>query len=124
MQICARAHIQATHCIHVHTRHYTVQHAAVSQSLPASAHCSNPCFTLCSLCQALHPSLQQPTFCRYESGSLDNLFIHLTNASINKHSPTLLDDKEGVGTGSKWSLDRLMRYLKAQGCNINRLWSR
>ena len=35
--------------------------------------------------------------------SLGNKFMHLTNTSINKQSPSLDADKGKIGVGSKWT---------------------
>lgn len=45
----------------------------------------------------------------------DNLFSHLTNSSINKHSPTYHDHKDTIGPGCKWSLEELWCHLAGLG---------
>jgi len=48
-----------------------------------------------------------------EEGSLNNLYAHLTNSSINKHSPSFNSYKETVGAGSKWPISRLREVFLA-----------
>jgi hypothetical protein len=43
---------------------------------------------------------------KYEGAAIDQLYAHLTNASINKHSDEFKTEKEGIGSGSKWTLHR------------------
>ena len=35
---------------------------------------------------------------KYEGAAIDQLYAHLTNASINKHSDEFKTEKEGIGT--------------------------
>jgi len=63
-------------------------------------------------------------FIRYDTSNLDDLFSHLTNTSINKFSPTLSDDKDGIGPGCKWRFGQLFALLQSRGVDFSRLWSR
>ena len=47
----------------------------------------------------------------YDLADLGNKFSHLTNSSINKHSPLLRTVKRVVGDGAKWPFARLWQYL-------------
>ena len=48
------------------------------------------------------------------SDNIDQLFMHLTNYSLNKHSETF-DDAEGEGEGSKRTIRWLNEWLAANG---------
>ena len=61
---------------------------------------------------------------KYQDASLDNLYAHLTNASINKRSDSFLNDKAVIGSGSKWTLSRLFTYLEENGVKVKPLWSK
>eukprot|EP00761_Pharyngomonas_kirbyi_P008959 gb/GECH01008973.1/.p1 GENE.gb/GECH01008973.1/~~gb/GECH01008973.1/.p1 ORF type:complete len:439 (+),score=124.47 gb/GECH01008973.1/:1-1317(+) len=62
---------------------------------------------------------------KYDPDSLDNKFAHLTNASINKYSPLLGADKDGIGAGAKWTISDVFSYLEMKkGINTNALWQR
>lgn len=65
-------------------------------------------------------------FCteKYETRDLSKTYSHLTNASLNKLSPTYPEDKELIGTGCKWSLQKLRQYFKGQGIPDWLLWQR
>ena len=53
------------------------------------------------------------------NNDLTNLFAHLTNASINKHSPDLEADKDVIGQGCKWTIrTRWFDYLE-RACGVN-----
>jgi hypothetical protein len=47
-----------------------------------------------------------------QSTDLSNVYSHLTNSSINKFSPSLNENKAGIGPGCKWPLSRLLKYLE------------
>lgn len=51
---------------------------------------------------------------RYNVDDLDNLFAHLTNASINKYSPDYSVNKSGIGDGAKWNFSRFKRFIDHQ----------
>ena len=61
-----------------------------------------------------HPSTH-PSSSRYSTRtkSLKNRFAHLTNYSVNKKRENYEknDNKDADGTGSKWSLPALRRYV-------------
>lgn len=59
-----------------------------------------------------------------DPSSLSNLFSHLTNSSINKHSPSLNQHKDTVGAGCKWSLEQLKRHMEAQGMDSHLIFGR
>lgn len=55
---------------------------------------------------------------KYNS-DLTNLFAHLTNASINKHSPDLSAEKDVIGSGCKWTIrTKWFDYLE-RVCGVN-----
>ncbi|XP_075874335.1 tubulin polyglutamylase TTLL5 isoform X2 [Nelusetta ayraudi] len=51
------------------------------------------------------------------SKSIKNLFMHLTNYSVNKKSSDYVscDDPEVEDYGNKWSMSAVLRYLKQEG---------
>jgi len=55
------------------------------------------------------------------TGNLDNLFMHLTNYSINKDSETF-DASDSEGEGSKRSMQWLFSWLYKQGKNAATVW--
>jgi tubulin polyglutamylase TTLL2 len=55
---------------------------------------------------------------------LKNVFSHLTNTSINKYSPTLETNKEEIGSGCRWKINRLRAYFKARNLNFDKIWER
>ena len=61
---------------------------------------------------------------RYDISDIANVFMHLTNTSINKHSDTYMDAKESVGAGCKWTLQQLRAHFKKMGVDDSRLWQR
>jgi len=63
---------------------------------------------------------------RYNLGSLDNLYSHLTNSSINKYGPSAssVNTANCFGSGIKWSFDQLKCYLIDHGHDWNKLWIR
>ena len=61
---------------------------------------------------------------KFDLGVLKNLYAHLTNTSINKHSPSYSHDKERVGPGCKWTITQFRHYLHQNHIDDNRLWSR
>ncbi|KAJ3103429.1 putative tubulin polyglutamylase ttll2 [Phlyctochytrium planicorne] len=60
----------------------------------------------------------------YDTSTLDNLFSHLTNTSINKFSPTLNEPKSGVGLGCKWDLHHLRVYCQSNNIPFTKIWER
>jgi hypothetical protein len=62
---------------------------------------------------------------RYEGASIDKLYAHLTNASINKHNRSAFNtDKDVIGAGSKWTLPKLFEHLSSEGVAIDPLWAK
>ncbi|XP_076873908.1 putative tubulin polyglutamylase TTLL2 [Brachyhypopomus gauderio] len=61
---------------------------------------------------------------KYDLASLDNLFSHLTNTSINKFGPFYTTDKERVGQGCKWTMGKFRTFLHSQGINELLLWQK
>ena len=57
-----------------------------------------------------------------EQGNLGELFMHLTNYSLNKHSENF-DGSDDVGTGSKRTLRWMLEWLDSHGHNSDALWS-
>ena len=55
--------------------------------------------------------------------NLDNLYMHLTNYAINKYNSNFQqnEDEEEDDQGHKRSLEAILRYLKAQGHNTDKL---
>ncbi|XP_072531205.1 probable tubulin polyglutamylase TTLL2 [Salminus brasiliensis] len=61
---------------------------------------------------------------KYNLASLDNLFSHLTNTSINKFGLFYNTDKERVGQGCKWTLGKFRSFLHNQGINELLFWQK
>eukprot|EP00045_Choanoeca_perplexa_P008858 m.83119 g.83119 ORF g.83119 m.83119 type:complete len:442 (-) comp14646_c0_seq6:270-1595(-) len=59
---------------------------------------------------------------KYDTSDMTNLYSHLTNTSINKFSPTLEAQKDGIGAGCKWSLIQLRQHWQAQGFDDRNVW--
>ncbi|XP_067942890.1 probable tubulin polyglutamylase TTLL2 [Watersipora subatra] len=59
---------------------------------------------------------------KYDLSSLGNIYAHLTNTSINKHSSSYHVDKAGIGQGSKWTVKQLRHYLHQRHVNDRDLW--
>lgn len=59
---------------------------------------------------------------KYDLDRLGNLFSHLTNTSINKHSPMYAADKDQIGSGCKWTLTQLRHYFRQENINDQTLW--
>ncbi|CEO94693.1 hypothetical protein PBRA_000478 [Plasmodiophora brassicae] len=56
--------------------------------------------------------------------TLGNPYCHLTNSSINRFSPSMSDDKGGIGPGCKWTLARFFSNLAERGFNVPRVQRR
>ena len=58
--------------------------------------------------------------------ALKNLFMHLTNYSINKHSAHFVNNTDASTDdhGNKWSLSALRRCLSRNGVNVDSLFQR
>lgn len=61
---------------------------------------------------------------KYDLASLDNLFSHLTNTSINKFSLFYPMDKERIGQGCKWTMSKFRSFLHSQDINEIQLWQK
>lgn len=61
---------------------------------------------------------------KYDLTSLDNLFSHLTNTSINKVGLFYTATKEHVGLGCKWTMSKFRSFLHSQGINHIDLWQK
>ncbi|XP_044147169.1 probable tubulin polyglutamylase TTLL2 [Bufo gargarizans] len=61
---------------------------------------------------------------KFSLSSLDNIFAHLTNTSINKHSMSYSAGKERVGSGCKWTLGQFRSYLRNLEVDDVLLWQR
>ncbi|XP_075720583.1 putative tubulin polyglutamylase TTLL2 [Rhinoderma darwinii] len=61
---------------------------------------------------------------KFNLSSLDNIFAHLTNTSINKYSTSYSAEKERVGSGCKWTLGQFRSYLRSLEVDEVLLWQR
>merc|ERR1712166_442048 len=63
---------------------------------------------------------------KYDMSTLDDVYSHLTNTSINKHVTSGMsgDRKAAIGGGCKWSLKQLREYTQQAGGNWERMWQR
>ncbi|KAL0165012.1 hypothetical protein M9458_040765 [Cirrhinus mrigala] len=61
---------------------------------------------------------------KFNLASLDSLYSHLTNTSINKFGMRYNTDKEQVGRGCKWTMSRFRSFLHKQDVNELLLWHR
>ncbi|XP_060518781.1 probable tubulin polyglutamylase TTLL2 [Cylas formicarius] len=61
---------------------------------------------------------------KFSLNDLKNPFRHLTNSSINKLGPGYLEMKERVGSGCKWTLRQLRRYLRQTGIFDWLIWQK
>ncbi|XP_073529493.1 probable tubulin polyglutamylase TTLL2 [Phyllobates terribilis] len=61
---------------------------------------------------------------KFSLSSLDNIFAHLTNTSINKYSTSYSADKERVGSGCKWTFGQFRSYLRNLEIDDVLLWQR
>ncbi len=61
---------------------------------------------------------------KYTLASLESLYSHLTNTSINKFGMCYATDKERVGRGCKWTMSRFRSFLHKQDVNELLLWHR
>ncbi|XP_040885483.1 tubulin polyglutamylase ttll6 [Toxotes jaculatrix] len=53
-------------------------------------------------------------------GNVDDVCMHLTNYSINKHSENFVRDED---TGSKRKLSTLNKLLESSSCNTEKMWN-
>lgn len=61
---------------------------------------------------------------KYDLASLDNLFSHLTNTSINKFGLFYTAAKEHIGPGCKWTISKFRSFLHGQDINEVQLWQK
>nr|XP_060611065.1 probable tubulin polyglutamylase TTLL2 [Anolis sagrei ordinatus] len=61
---------------------------------------------------------------KFDLGSLDNVYAHLTNTSINKFGPSYEKEKDVIGSGCKWTFSRFRAYLRSRKIDDLRLWKR
>eukprot|EP00128_Syssomonas_multiformis_P000424 Colp12_sorted_trinity150504_noHs@31320 len=61
---------------------------------------------------------------RFDIYTLDNVYSHLTNTSINKNSPHYESQKGSVGPGCKWSLSYLRTFFAANNMKTHTMWQR
>ncbi|XP_029903281.1 putative tubulin polyglutamylase TTLL2 [Myripristis murdjan] len=61
---------------------------------------------------------------KYNLSTLDNLYAHLTNTSINKCGPFYTTNKERVGQGCKWTMSKFRYFLHSQDVNELLLWQK
>lgn len=59
---------------------------------------------------------------KYDLSSLNNVYSHLTNTSINKSSFLYGADKTGIGHGSKWTLKQLRHFFHQSHVDDSSLW--
>ncbi|KAJ3136051.1 putative tubulin polyglutamylase ttll2 [Geranomyces variabilis] len=53
-----------------------------------------------------------------------DVYAHLTNTSINKHSPWLEDEKDEIGSGCRWTFARLRAWFENMGMDYEQVWRR
>ncbi|XP_067844456.1 probable tubulin polyglutamylase TTLL2 [Heptranchias perlo] len=61
---------------------------------------------------------------KYSLTSLDNVYAHLTNTSINRFGPSYTMDKERVGSGCKWTMSQFRSFLHSLNINELLMWQR
>ncbi|XP_075355239.1 putative tubulin polyglutamylase TTLL2 [Mycteria americana] len=61
---------------------------------------------------------------KFDLGSLDNIYAHLTNTSINKYGASYEKYKEGIGCGCKWTFSKFRSYLRIFGADDTLLWQK
>ncbi|KAG7219117.1 hypothetical protein INR49_019325 [Caranx melampygus] len=61
---------------------------------------------------------------KYNLSSLQNLYAHLTNTSINKFGPFYKTEKGRVGRGCKWTMSKFRHFLHSQDVNELLLWQK
>lgn len=54
------------------------------------------------------------------NSNIDNVFMHLTNYAINKHSSDFIRDDEA---GSKRRISTVDRYMRQKGYDIDKMWN-
>lgn len=84
-------------------------------------------YTLITSCDPLRIYVYEEGLCRFATSrykeptgvNITNVFMHLTNYAVNKHSRTYNVDAEG---GSKRKLSWLYNYLRSLGVDVEKLW--
>ncbi|XP_041832740.1 probable tubulin polyglutamylase TTLL2 [Melanotaenia boesemani] len=61
---------------------------------------------------------------KYNLSSLQNLYSHLTNTSINRFGPFYKTQKGRVGQGCKWTMSKFRHFLHSLDINELLLWQR
>ncbi|XP_029352941.1 putative tubulin polyglutamylase TTLL2 [Echeneis naucrates] len=61
---------------------------------------------------------------KYNLSSLENMYSHLTNTSINKFGPFYMTEKGRVGQGCKWTICKFRHFLRSQDVDDLVLWQR
>ncbi|KAH0622448.1 hypothetical protein JD844_024773 [Phrynosoma platyrhinos] len=61
---------------------------------------------------------------KFDLESLDNVYAHLTNTSINKFGPSYQKEKDVIGSGCKWTFSRFRAYLRSRNMDDLSLWKR
>lgn len=61
---------------------------------------------------------------KFDLGTLDNVYAHLTNTSINKFGPSYRKDKDVIGRGCKWNFSRFRAYLRSRNIDDRHLWQK
>nr|XP_009942415.1 PREDICTED: probable tubulin polyglutamylase TTLL2 [Opisthocomus hoazin] len=61
---------------------------------------------------------------KFDLGSLDDVYAHLTNTSINKYGASYKKYKEGIGCGCKWTFSKFRSYLRIFGVDDVVLWQK
>lgn len=61
---------------------------------------------------------------KFDLSSLDNVYAHLTNTSINKYGASYKTYKEGIGCGCKWTFSKFRSYLRIFGVDDMLLWQK
>ncbi|XP_009993956.1 PREDICTED: probable tubulin polyglutamylase TTLL2 [Chaetura pelagica] len=61
---------------------------------------------------------------KFDLDSLDNIYAHLTNTSINKYGSSYKTYKEGIGCGCKWTFSKFRSYLRIFGIDDMLLWQK
>ncbi|XP_062407092.1 probable tubulin polyglutamylase TTLL2 [Sardina pilchardus] len=61
---------------------------------------------------------------KFNLSTLNNLYSHLTNTSINKFGPFYSTDKEHIGQGCKWTLSKFRCFLRNMGINELLFWQK
>ncbi|XP_065942580.1 tubulin polyglutamylase ttll6 isoform X20 [Magallana gigas] len=85
-------------------------------------------YTLVTSCDPLRIFLFKDGLARFATNkyiepthnNVDNVFMHLTNYAINKHSEDFIRDDEA---GSKRRISTINRYLRDKGYDVDKMWA-